>query len=73
MGDLIRDFRIGLEDAAAIVGNGGHESGGFASLQEIKPTIDVPSAIDPSQKVEGNNVQFVSFGGDAWHLGTCPE
>src|SRR3990167_1802444 len=39
MADLIRDFAISVEDAAAIVGNGGHESGGFALLQEIKPTV----------------------------------
>lgn len=36
---LMRDFPLGLEDAAAIVGNLGHESGGFESLQEIKPTV----------------------------------
>lgn len=37
---LMRDFpALSLDDAAAIVGNLGHESGGFASLQEIKPTV----------------------------------
>lgn len=36
---LIRDFKIGLDDSAAILGNLGHESGGFASLQEAKPTV----------------------------------
>lgn len=36
---LLRDFPIGVDDAAAILGNLGHESGGFASLQEIKPTV----------------------------------
>ncbi|RWN47189.1 MAG: hypothetical protein EOS03_12590 [Mesorhizobium sp.] len=36
---LMRDFKIAVDDAAAIVGNLGHESGGFASLQEAKPTV----------------------------------
>lgn len=36
---LMRDFKIAVDDAAAIVGNLGHESGGFASLQEVKPTV----------------------------------
>lgn len=27
------------EDAAAVAGNGGHESGGFKTLQEIKPVV----------------------------------
>ncbi|ESY26752.1 phage tail tip lysozyme [Mesorhizobium sp. LNJC391B00] len=36
---LMRDFKIAVDDAAAIVGNLGHESGGFASLQETKPTV----------------------------------
>ncbi|MDP3940084.1 MAG: phage tail tip lysozyme [Deltaproteobacteria bacterium] len=39
MADLMRDFPFTVEDAAAVVGNLGHESGGFASLQEIKPTV----------------------------------
>ncbi|MCO6050826.1 phage tail tip lysozyme [Mesorhizobium sp. RP14(2022)] len=39
MSALLSDFPIGLEDAAAIVGNLGHESGGFADLQEINPTV----------------------------------
>lgn len=39
MRDLMRDFPISKEDAAAIVGNLGHESGGFAKLQEIAPTV----------------------------------
>jgi hypothetical protein len=39
MSALLSDFPIGLMDAAAIVGNLGHESGGFDNLQEIKPTI----------------------------------
>src|SRR5690242_19980815 len=39
MGRLLKDFPIGTNDAAAIVGNLGHESGGFATLQEIKPTV----------------------------------
>ncbi|MCW5697933.1 MAG: hypothetical protein KIS96_14530 [Bauldia sp.] len=36
---LIRDFPIGVDDAAAVLGNWGHECGGFLSLQEISPTI----------------------------------
>lgn len=36
---LMRDLAVGAEDAAAVFGNGGHESGGFRSLQEIKPTV----------------------------------
>jgi hypothetical protein len=40
MRDLMRDFpSLTVDDAAAIVGNLGHESGGFAKLQEIKPTV----------------------------------
>lgn len=39
MSALLSDFPIGLQDAAAIVGNLGHESGGFALMQEIKPTV----------------------------------
>lgn len=37
MSDLIRDLGISVEDAAAILGNLGHESGGFALLQEVHP------------------------------------
>lgn len=36
---LIADFGISIMDAAAIIGNSGHESGGFKSLQEIKPVV----------------------------------
>ncbi|ESY09708.1 hypothetical protein X752_13970 [Mesorhizobium sp. LNJC398B00] len=36
---MMRDFQLQLDDVAAIVGNLGHESGGFASLQETKPTV----------------------------------
>ncbi len=39
MADLIRDLSITVEDAAAICGNFGTETGGFAKLQEIKPTV----------------------------------
>ncbi len=39
MAQLIRDFAITPEDAAAILGNLGHESAGLATLQEIKPTV----------------------------------
>ena len=36
---LINDLGVTVLDAAAVFGNGGHESGGFATLQEIKPTV----------------------------------
>lgn len=36
---LMRDFKIGLDDSAAIVGNLGHESEGLADLTEDKPTV----------------------------------
>ncbi|WP_240233631.1 phage tail tip lysozyme [Devosia lacusdianchii] len=39
MAQLLRDFPITPTDAAAIVGNAGHESLGFTALQEFKPTV----------------------------------
>lgn len=36
---LMRDFPLALDDAAAILGNLGHESGGLAQLQELKPVV----------------------------------
>jgi hypothetical protein len=36
---LIRDFDLSVEDAAAILGNLGHESNGLTALQEISPTV----------------------------------
>lgn len=39
MRDLMRDFGLDLESAAAILGNLGHESGGFKFLQEKKPLV----------------------------------
>ena len=36
---LIEDFNLTVTDAAAIMGNGGHESLGFTKLQEMKPTV----------------------------------
>lgn len=36
---LTKDFKVSVLDAAAIVGNAGHESAGFKSLQEIKPLV----------------------------------
>jgi len=36
---LMSDFKLDLLSAVAIVGNAGHESGGFKSLQEIKPLV----------------------------------
>src|SRR5215217_2499256 len=35
--DLMRDFDLKDFQAAGIVGNGGHESGGFNIMQEINP------------------------------------
>lgn len=37
--NLIRDFNLDEDSAIAIIGNAGHESGGFKSLQEIKPLV----------------------------------
>lgn len=39
MAKLIADFGFSVEDAAAIMGNAGHESIGFTTLQEIKPVV----------------------------------
>lgn len=39
MRDLMRDFDLDLDSAAAILGNLGHESGGFKFLQEKKPLV----------------------------------
>src|SRR5690606_15608355 len=36
---LMSDFGLNDQSAAAIVGNLGHESNGFATLQEIKPVV----------------------------------
>ncbi|MCZ8545083.1 phage tail tip lysozyme [Mesorhizobium qingshengii] len=36
---LMRDFPLQVDDAAAILGNLGHESGGLATLQEESPTV----------------------------------
>ena len=36
---LMKDFDFDETDAAAVVGNLGHESGGFRFLQELKPMI----------------------------------
>jgi hypothetical protein len=37
MRKLIEDFGFSVEDAAAIMGNAGHESGGLTQLQELAP------------------------------------
>jgi hypothetical protein len=38
--NLLRaDFGLTVEEAAAVLGNIGHESGGFKYFQEIKPTV----------------------------------
>lgn len=39
MKDLMREFLCSKEDAAAVVGNLGHESMGFTKLQEMKPIV----------------------------------
>lgn len=39
MRDLMTDFGIDVLDAAAIIGNAGHESNGFLDLQEKKPLV----------------------------------
>lgn len=39
MAKLLSDFPIGVEDAAAIMGNAGHESKGLTDDQEDKPTV----------------------------------
>jgi len=39
MAQLMRDFPITPVDAAAILGNLGHESAGLTTLQEIKPAV----------------------------------
>lgn len=39
MEQLQRDFNLSLEESAAVIGNAGHESGGFKSLQEKKPLV----------------------------------
>lgn len=36
---LQKDFDLDLLSAVAIVGNAGHESGGFKQLQELKPLV----------------------------------
>lgn len=36
---LMAEFQFTRDDAAAIMGNAGHESLGFSTLQEIKPTV----------------------------------
>jgi hypothetical protein len=39
MAQLMRDFPISVEDAAAILGNAGHESKGLTDDQEDNPTV----------------------------------
>lgn len=36
---LMKDFSLSEDDAFAIIGNAGHESAGFKSLQEVKPLV----------------------------------
>jgi hypothetical protein len=39
MAKLLSDFPIGVDDAAAILGNLGHECAGFTAMQEYKPVV----------------------------------
>lgn len=39
MRQFMKDFGCTKEDAAAVFGNAGHESGGFQHMQEISPTV----------------------------------
>lgn len=39
MKKFMEDFDCTLEEAAAVFGNLGHESNGFDTLQEVKPTV----------------------------------
>jgi hypothetical protein len=39
MRKLMADFRLSVEDAAAILGNIGHECAGFLLMQEQRPTV----------------------------------
>jgi hypothetical protein len=39
MKQFMADFDCTKEDAAAVFGNAGHESGGFTQMQEIRPTV----------------------------------
>jgi hypothetical protein len=36
---LMADFGFSLEDAAAVMGNAGHESGGLTQFQEVNPLV----------------------------------
>lgn len=40
MADLQRDLGLSVDQAAGVVGNLAHESGGFETLQEISPLIE---------------------------------
>jgi hypothetical protein len=37
---LMADFDLDAPDAAAILGNIGHECGGFHLMQEVKPAVE---------------------------------
>lgn len=39
MGALIARFGLSVEEAAAIAGNTGHESGGYKQMQELRPVV----------------------------------
>jgi hypothetical protein len=39
MKQLMADFEFSVEDAAAVLGNIGGETGGFVHMQELKPTV----------------------------------
>jgi len=40
MSDLTRDFGLTADQAAGVVGNLAHESAGFKTMQEVKPTVE---------------------------------
>ncbi|WP_127752688.1 phage tail tip lysozyme [Devosia sp. 1566] len=39
MAKLLSDFPIGVDDAAAVLGNVGHECAGFTAMQEFNPVV----------------------------------
>ena len=49
MRKLMRDFpKLQLDDAAAILGNLGHECNGFTKLQEMAPTVKGSRQVAPA-------------------------
>jgi hypothetical protein len=58
MSDLQRDLKISKEDAAAIVGNLAHESGGFTQMQERNPRGGGRGGLGYGQWTGKRRVQF---------------